>query len=106
MSANSPSATLKIAHYVNRSCLPGARVEHSMRHAFVAGLVRIIAAQSLGSIRARPVPGVHRASQGEPKSVHAGHDLYTADTFEGRLSAQNLSADFRVYGKKLSCCQV
>jgi hypothetical protein len=82
------------------------RIEHTARSAFVAGLVSVVSTEVLFVIGARPGPGMGRAAQGKPDSVHSFDDLELADTALARLPAQDFAADRSVDGKKLGSCHL
>jgi hypothetical protein len=82
------------------------RIEHSVRHAFMASLVGIIAPEPFVPVRSRPIPGVPSASQRQPEPVYTRHNLDPANHTRRDGPLQYLPTDFGIDGEKLSRCHV
>jgi len=85
-----------LALLVDGTRLPLLGIEHPSRCAFVARLVRIKPAQTLVSVRPRPAPGMERAPQSKPESVHPFHDFGSANYKGTRVPARQPAADLGI----------
>ena|SRR3569833_2113844 len=92
--------------FVYGTRLPLLCIEHPVGHTLMARLVRVIAAQSLIPVRARPRPGMRRALQSKPESVNSLYDLDSSNNLGLRIPAPNLAGEFGIDGEKLSSCHV
>ena len=96
---------------IHQPGLPLPRIEHSPRHALVAGLMCVEAFEVLLVVGSWPGPCVRRAAQRQPEQAKAGHDLVAANLAVAAClslapgSPQDFLAEFSVDREKFRSCQ-